>query len=198
MEIFVEKGVGRELNNPSAREGKFEIIGTADTIVRLSRRGLRIQARVFRPGFEIPARYAEVYARHSERAIHPGLCETVGNRDLAQLDIAAVFHARLVDASEGARRQIAVAIPVLTDRDLSTRTRPYDRSGKPPCIAERVQVAGASGVGWTGTNCPALRVEIRTITPQRALGAVPHYSTFLDIEKSGKRELADPERAMNI
>src|SRR4029077_4198982 len=154
---------------------------------------LGVIAGVVRPGLQVAAADAEVDAREAEGALHPGRIERVAQRDLAQLHEAGVLDARLVDPDERAGDDVAVE--VLADRDRLPRPRPHDRAVIPAALAEDLGVPRARrrvvAISAAGAH---LRVTVRPIAPERALGAVPDLAAMPNVEQAGDLQFLVAQR----
>src|SRR4029077_3959693 len=147
---------------------------------------------VLGPRLQVPTRDADIDAREADGALHPGRVDRVAHRDLAQLHEPTILDAGLVDADERARGDELV--PVLADRDRGAGTRAGHRTIPPAALAERLQVSGARGRRAPGACCTLLRVEVRPVAPQSALGAVPDLPTVPDIQQTRDLHFPEPER----
>src|SRR6266545_2314429 len=165
-----------------ARLRVIEVINPRDGRDGAAQARLRVVPAVLRPGIQVATGDPDIDAAHAQRACDPRRVEPVADRDLAQLRVAAVLDARLVDAREGTRR-VAVAIPVLTDRDRGAGARTHDGTVPPAALSERLRRATILGV------------FVRTVAPQRAFGAVPDLAAVPDIEQRGHLDLLVAESA---
>src|SRR5690348_10336433 len=169
----------------------IEIIETQRVTGGTTEIRLRIVAGVPGPRLEIAARQAQIDGREAERALHEVRIERVAHRDLAQLHIAAVLIERLVEAGEEERGRLRE--PVHADRHCRTGAGSDDRTIVPATLSERLEVARAHGVarGVEGAVGALLRVLVRTVGVERALGAVVDHAAVLEVEQAGDLEFPD-------
>src|SRR3989475_736567 len=153
---------------------------------------LGVVACVVGPGVQVAAGYPQVDARESEGALHPGRVERIRDRQLAQLREARILDARLVDTDERAPHDIA--IPVLADWGRHPGAGAHHRAVIPATLAEDLGVSRAAGFGPGRTDGALLRVFVRAVAPQRALGAVPDLPAVTDVEQAGDLKLLVTER----
>src|SRR5882724_879804 len=168
-----------------ARLRVIEVINPGDRRDRTAQARLRVVPGVFGPGVQIATRDPDIDAAYAQRPRDPRRVERVGERDLPQLRVAAVFDARLVDAVKGTGSEAGawIAIPVLPDRDRVARARTHDRTVPPAALSERLRRAAVLGV------------LMRTVAIKRALGAVPNLAAVSDVEQAGHLELLVAEAA---
>src|SRR5262245_48386374 len=146
-----------EVVDPTERSGR------RSTEVRLG-----IEAGVLRPGLEVSAGQAKLDGRHVEQPIYPRGVEHVAHRDLTQFHVAAVLDAWLVDAGERTGRQAKCAIPVLTDRELCSRTRSSHRARIEIGLTDRVLVAVTISILGACARRTNLRVLVRAVAQEGA------------------------------
>src|SRR5439155_7730701 len=70
----------------------------------------------------------------------------------------------------------------------------HHRAVIPATLAEDLGVSRASGFGPGRTDGALLRVFVRAVAPQRALGAVPDLPAVTDVEQAGDLKLLVTER----
>ena len=93
---------------------------------------------------QVAARHADVHAAHADEALHPRLVQRVGERDLAQLDVAVVLEAGFLDAGERAAG-ITAAVPVFADRNCLAGARADDGPIEPAALPEHLVIPCADG-----------------------------------------------------
>src|SRR5258705_7243892 len=181
-----------------ARLRQVEVVRAAAPADRAAEVRLGIEARVLRPRLQVASGDADIQRRQAQAARDPRLIELVADGDLAQLDVAAVLDALLVDAAERTGREKAVAIPVLSNRHRQAGARADDRSRVPAIRAEGLQVARAGRRVGARADGAHRRLGVRAVAPQRALGTVVDVAALADVEQSGQGQLLVPVAGAHV
>src|SRR5438132_11321003 len=176
--------------------GIAEILGPLNCVGGPAAARLGVEARPLGPGVQVSAGHPGVDAPEAERALHPRRVQRVGDRYLAQLDVAIVVETRLVVVRERARGEVSV-VPVLADRNRQSGPRTGDRPVVPPTGAERPHAQWVIGVRHAPrrrADGPMLGVLVRPVAPQRSLRAVGDDAAVPDVEQPGELQLAVAQR----
>src|SRR5438045_5416528 len=166
-----------------------EIFRSLNWIGGSSAARLWVVASPLRPRIEISAGDSHVDTAEPERALNPGCVQRIGNRELAEFHVPVLLETGLLDSRERAGR-VALAIPILTDRNGFSRARSDHRAVEPAALAEDLRVAGALldcvfRIGRSRSRnldavCPLLSVLMRAIAPEGALHVVRHHPAVPD------------------
>src|SRR5437764_341590 len=140
-----------------------EIIHSPQAHLRPGQVRFGVDPGVLRPGLQVAARHADVDAAKAEQPVHPLAVERVADRDLAQLDEAAVFDEL---GRDGAKPRSETGAPRLADLHLRAGPWPTHR---PRQIALPEHHAVAADLG----------VLVRAEVVEGALGAVPDLAADL-------------------
>src|SRR2546428_4470794 len=154
--------------------GIAEILGPLNRIRGPAAARLGVEARPLAPGVQVPAGHPDVDAAEAERALHPRCVQRVGDRYLAQLDVAIVVEARLVVVRERTRGEVPV-VPVLADRNRHAGPRAGDRPVVPATFAERPHAQWVIGVRHAArgrADGAMLGVLVRPVAPKGSLRAI--------------------------
>src|SRR5688500_20222272 len=123
-----------------ARLRAVEVVRPAPDAERSVEVRLGVAAAVVRPRVQVAAGKAHIERAEAERAAHPRLVEGVGDRDLAELGVAAALDAFRRRTGEAAAD--VVEVPVLPDRHGQLGAGAHDGSLE-DVAAEDLLVAGA-------------------------------------------------------
>src|SRR5947208_3132500 len=118
LEYLRRSAVEVDREHERSRQRQVEVVNAANARRRAANARLRIETGILRPCLEIPPGEPDFHAAHAQGSRDPRLVERIAEGDLAQLHVAGILDARGIDSREGAGGEAAVAIPILSDREL--------------------------------------------------------------------------------